>query len=149
MKKIFNELEHTADIAIEIYGKTLSALFRNTLTAFYSILFGLDDLSSLPKGQHEYQMMFEEHGLEELLHTFLSELNYLFTVKYTILHPVQNLMIRKAPNDKVILRLKAKAVQPVPKTLQEQAIEIKAVTLHQLKVRQEGNQFTAHIIFDI
>ena len=70
MKKIFNELEHTADIAIEVYGKTLSELFQNALTAFYSILFALDDLSSLPKGQDEFQMKLKEDDLETLLHTF-------------------------------------------------------------------------------
>ncbi len=149
MKKIFNELEHTADIAIEVYGKNLPELFQNALTAFYSILFGLDDLSSLPKGKKEYKMELKENDLEALLHTFLSELNYLFTVKYTILHPVQNLMIRRTEDKEITLRLKAKAVSPVPQALKEQAMEIKAVTLHQLKVWQKAGQFTAHIIFDI
>jgi SHS2 domain-containing protein len=149
MKKIFNELEHTADIAIEVYGKTLSELFQNALTAFYSILFALDDLSSLPKGQDEFQMKLKEDDLETLLHTFLSELNYLFTVKYTILYPVQELTIQSSKKDEITLELKARTVSPVPQALKEQAMEIKAVTLHQLKVRQEANQFTAHIIFDI
>jgi SHS2 domain-containing protein len=149
MKKIFNELEHTADIAIEVYGENLPELFQNALTAFYSILFGLDDLSSLPKGQDEYQMKLKENDLETLLHTFLSELNYLFTVKYTILYPVQELTIQSPAKDEVTLWLKAKAVSPVPQALKEQAIEIKAVTLHQLKVWQKAGQFTAHIIFDI
>lgn len=149
MKKIFNELEHTADIAIEVYGENLPELFQNALTAFYSILFGLDDLSSLPKGEKEHQMEFKEKNLEALLHAFLSELNYLFTVKYTILHPVQNLMIRQTEDEEITLQLKAKAVSPVPRALKEQAMEIKAVTLHQLKVWQKAGQFTAHIIFDI
>ncbi len=149
MKRIFNELEHTADLAIEIYGENLSELFRNARTAFYSILLGLDDLSVIPEGQRDYQIELKENDVETLLHSFLSELNYLFTVKSMLLHPVQNLAILPTEKEGVTLKLNAKAVFPVPQNLKEQALEIKAVTLHQFKIWQEKKHLTARVIFDV
>ncbi len=145
--QIFKEIEHKADIGIEIYGNSINQLFAHALIGFYCVLLDVKNLTLLPKSDSEYLMSLTENSAEILLVTFLNELNYLFLVKKVILFPVKNLEIDQTM--RINLNLKASEISNISNELLENATEIKAVTYHQLKIEKIDGRFIARIIFDV
>ena len=70
--KGFREIEHTADIGIEVWGNNLETLFLNAAQGMYSIVFG--ELKNTAKDCFSFSV--NEENPEDLLVAFLSELNY-------------------------------------------------------------------------
>lgn len=147
--QIFKEFEHRADIGIEVYGNSLEQLFEHALIGFYSILLGKNGFSHLPDSTEIRQLKLEDTSPETLLVSFLNELNYLFLVKRIILYPVKKLKIENNGHSSFTLSLRAKEINRISEKLFENALEIKAVTYHQLQIVEKNGQFAARLIFDI
>ncbi|HHE55498.1 MAG TPA: archease [Caldithrix abyssi] len=150
----FKEIEHTADLAIQIFGRNLEELFHNAHQGFYTIVFG--NFKKIQKMANASQdkcplktLQLEETSLEDLLHSFLSELNYHLQSKRTIFSPLLNLEIHQTSNG-ARLRINATELKLSSQFLAEADItEIKAVTYHGLKFVQENGLWSVTVIFDI
>jgi len=82
----FKEIEHTADLCIEVWGNNLEELFLQSASGMYSLIF-----NSIPTYAGEsIQISFNEENLEELLVSFLNELNY-----YIFFHEQLPMQIRQ------------------------------------------------------
>ena len=141
--KPFIEIEHTADTALRIYGNSLEELFINAAKGFYY-------LASVPvkKTSFAYRDIFiEENSIEDLLISFLNELNYYLMVHSNIFSEFKDLSIKKEKNN-WNLYCKGKTITLEADKLSD-IQEIKAVTYHQIEIENKDGIFSTQIIFDI
>jgi SHS2 domain-containing protein len=137
--KKFRFLDHTGDLGILVYGRNLEELFTNAGEAFFDII---TDLGRV-REDTEKTIRVENSNLEDLMVNWLGELLYL--------HDVDGLLFKSFSIDELLGgRLKARAKG---EAFQEERhvikTEIKAVTYHQLQVKEERGRWMARIIFDV
>ncbi len=137
--KHFEILDHTADIGIIVHGENLNALFENAGEAFFHLI---TDLKKV-KRRVERRVDIEGESLERLMVDWLSQLLYL--------HDVENLLLKGFKVDAVGQEgLKATVKgEPFQEGVHVIKTEVKAVTYHQIEVRQETGGWRAQVILDL
>ncbi len=137
--KRFEILNHTADIGIIVYGKSLKALFENAGKAFFHLIIDLRRV----KLREERKISIEGESLDRLMVDWLSELLYL--------HDVENLLFKEfkvASVGEGGLKAIAKG-EPFQEGVHAIKTEVKAVTYHRIEVRQEKGYWRAQVILDL
>ena len=137
--KRFEILDHTADIGIIVYGENLKSLFENAGEAFFHLI---TDLKKV-RLRTERKIEIGGESLERLMVDWLNELLYL--------HDVENLLFKRFNVESVGeegLRAKVKG-EFFQEGVHVIKTGVKAVTYHQLEVRQEKEGWRARIIFDL
>jgi len=139
MTKRFEILDHTADIGIIVHGENLKALFENAGEAFFHLI---TDLRKVRR-RTERRINLGGESLDRLMVDWLSELLYL--------HDVENLLFKGFDVESVGedgLRAIVKG-EPFQEGVHVIKTEVKAVTYHQIEVRQENGRWRAQVIFDL
>jgi SHS2 domain-containing protein len=139
MVKRFEILDHTADIGIIIHGENLKALFENAGEAFFHLI---TDLKKVNR-RVERNVKIKGESLDRLMVDWLSELLYL--------HDVENLLFKEFKVDSVGedgLKATVKG-EPFQEGVHAIKTEVKAVTYHQIEVRQENGGWRAQVILDL
>jgi len=139
MKKNFEVLDHTADIGLIVYGEDLKALFENAGEAFFHLI---TDLKKVRR-RIERRIHIERDSLDRLMVDWLSELLYL--------HEVENLLFKGFKVESVGeegLRAIVRG-EPFQEGVHVIKTVVKAVTYHQIEVRQKNGRWRAQIIFDL
>jgi len=139
MTKRFEILDHTADIGIIVHGENLKALFENAGEAFFRLI---TDLRKVRR-RTERRINLGGESLDRLIEDWLSELLYL--------HDVENLLFKGFKVESVGedgLRAIVKG-EPFQEGVHVIKTEVKAVTYHQIEVRQENGRWRAQVIFDL
>ena len=147
MVKDFEQLSHTADIKIRVYGNTLKELFRNALVGMFQSIGPrapgcmVEDerlvCKSLPE---KHTLDVESHDLESLLVDFLSEALYFSDVH------------NQAYLDAEIHEVDEKHIKATiygVKITGFEVVELKAVTYSELEIKQVDGIWQADIVFDI
>lgn len=135
----FREIEHTADLGIEVEGADLPGLFSAAGEALYQLI--ADPNGIEPK--KEIAVSAAGEGWEELFHAWLCELLAQFNLKGFV------------GKHCVVQHLEAHRVEALVRgeTLDLKRhrfhTEIKGVTYHGLKVWQEQGRWRAQVIFDV
>ena len=132
-------LDHTADLAIEVYGDTPEQLYENAGKALMHLM-----LSGKPVG-NAGTMTISVTGQDyaDLMVRWLGELLYLFEGDHLI------------PMTVTIQKLKPTYLEAGVETVPfdpdrvEIIYEIKAVTYHQIDVSRKAGRWVARVIFDI
>ena len=135
----FEILDHTADIGIIVHGENLKRLFENAGEAFFHLI---TDLRKV-KGRIERRVTIGAESLDRLMVDWLSELLYL--------HDVENLLFKGFNVDSVGeggLKAAVKG-EPFQEGVHVIKTEVKAVTYHQIEVRQENGGWRAQVILDL
>lgn len=147
MAKDFELIPHTADIKLRVYGKTLEDLFRNALIGMFQSVGPqgpqcekVDDrvVCSSLEYSHQIDVIAIDH--EALLVDFLSEALY-FSDIYD--EAYFDAAIELLTNTHL------KATVYGAKITGFEVVEIKAVTYHDLHIRQEDGLWVTEIVFDI
>lgn len=130
-------LEHTADIGIQAYGKTLAELYSNVAEGMFAIIYDVPD----GKGSESIALEIEGMDAEHLMVRWLSELLNLSREGWAF----ARFEISHIRERKIMARCHGvKHKQPLkPKT------EIKLVTYHGLKVERREEGYKAEVIFDV
>ena len=140
--KRYEFLEHTADVAVRVYGATLKELFTSAALAMFAVL--VAKKSNRPAAVlKEVSIEKNEETLEDLLKGWLDELLFYFSAQHLVLHRIKTLSVSE---DSVQAKILFDGFDPV---FYETKNEIKAVTYHELKVEKIRNRWRAHIIFDV
>jgi SHS2 domain-containing protein len=137
--KRYEVLDHTADIGLIVYGGDLKALFENAGGAFFHLI---TDLRKV-RCRIERRIHIGGESLERLIVDWLSELLYL--------HDVENLLFKAFEVESVGedgLKAVAKG-EPFQEGVHVIKTEVKAVTYHQIEVREEKGRWRAQIILDL
>lgn len=135
----FELRDHTADIALFVWGDTPGSLFCAAAEGLYATI------GELKAGQecHNVALSIEAGGVEYLLHDFLSELHYRFETA--------GVMLRKLAFDRLgdgRLEATAEAVV-VDRAASVFDREVKAVTLHEVAVLRRAGRYEVTLILDI
>jgi len=143
LKKRFEFLEHTADLYIAAYGKSLEEAFEN---AAYATFEGMTDLD---KVQPKLEDTVEVEGYDEhaLLYNWLEALLAKFDITGNLYSRFKIANINKTP---VGLKLKANIWgEPFNPQKHVSKVGIKAVTYHQMEIMKEPGLIAVKFILDI
>lgn len=130
--KVF-EVPHTADVAIDVHGRSLNELFLNAALGMLSIM----EVNSQEEDVGSEKLLLAENDHESLLVAFLSEILYLVEQKR---YP-SNIQV-KISGSHLESTFQCFSIISYNK-------EIKAVTFNQLNITQIDGQFQTRIVFDI
>jgi len=140
----FQEIDHTADVGLKIYGDNLSELFLHAAQGLFSLIcedeFPWDNRK---RSSNSVQIRLHSDSLEELFHDWLGELLYFHSTRKIIFTQYEIATVSSTA-------IKATAYG---KNYDENDIqhlqEIKAVTYHQLEVKETPAGYESQVIFDI
>lgn len=134
MEGDFQEIEHTADLAMRVRGRTLADLFVNAATGLYDLV------TDLRQMQAAVERAVEVTGLdvEALLVNWLNELLYMTEVDGLMFGQFE--IVELGPG-----RLRAVARGQVGAPLRKY---VKAATFHDLHIRQVGDGYETTIVLD-
>ena len=131
----FEEIDHTADVRIRVFGSTAEELFEGAAAGMFSLITDLARVK--PVGEIEVRVSADD--LLGLMVAWLSEL--------LVLHETQNILLGEFQVRLDGLALDGKAWgEMIDKGRHELKLAIKAVTYHRLTVDPERG--VAEVIFD-
>jgi len=135
--KRFEFIEHTADIGLVAYGKTLAGAFANAAYGLFSIIAELDAVRETESRQVE----IIEEDWEGLLFEWLNSLIYFFDVEMLLFKRFDIIEIDGSHLQAIC---HGEKYDPSRHHLKS---GVKSATYHMLKVDREKNQ--VQVIFDI
>jgi SHS2 domain-containing protein len=140
---MFKVISHTADVGLQLKAPTLEKLFEDAALGLKYCLVENGDVES----KESKDIVLTYHSPEELMVQWLNELNYLATVHSWILNEVKNIkIVSKNSGWSITSTILG---ENLDFDRHEIAIDIKAVTYHQLKIEQVEGMFTTRLFFDI
>ena len=143
LKKRFEFLEHTADVYVAAYGKTLEEAFENAALATFETM--TDTKKVEPKVEDKIEV--EGHDEQSLLYNWLEELIVKFETTEDLYSRFEISSIRKGPNGlKMKARIWGEHFNP---NKHPQKVGIKAVTYHQMEILKKPKAVTVKFILDI
>lgn len=136
----FSMLDHTGDIGLLLTATSLTALFRQAALGFYSVL--LVDPESV-KTDERSEFVLKEVCREELLVSWLTELNYRFNVHQELYCDFDLQIV----DNRLLAKLAGEKFDPARHLV---AREIKAITFHELQINEvTAGHWQGQVIFDI
>ncbi|MGA1867816.1 MAG: archease [bacterium] len=137
--KSYEYINHTADIGMRAYGRSLRELVQHAGEGFINLI---TDREKIGESLEEH-IVVSAVSIEDLIIEWLNELNYLFEVK-TLLF--KRFLIDITADTALDACCRGERYDP---DRHEIKTLIKAVTYHKLKVEKRGSVWEACIIFDI
>ncbi|MBN1154941.1 archease [candidate division KSB1 bacterium] len=133
------QIEHTGDIGIKIFGNSAQELFANAAYGMFDVMVDISEL------EHNVSETIDvaADNYEELLVTWLTELNYIFISENRIFDKFE---ITRFKNFELSSIISGDTFDPRKREIYS---EIKAITYHELYVKQNGDKWEAQVIFDI
>jgi SHS2 domain-containing protein len=154
----YESVDHTADAGIMVRARTLAGLFVNAAFGLFDTIANLDGV----KPDHKRCIEAEGVDLEDLLVQWLSGLNFLFQTERILFSEFRVLRIAGSGIDSVrsgagppvteggVLRLEAEIFgQAFDPQQHEIRADVKAVTHHDLYIREGEAGWEARVIFDV
>ncbi len=129
------ELEHTADWALEVWAPDLGTLLEEAARGMYDLL-GIETDRTAPRQQRRLEL--EPPDREAAIVELLGELLYLLETEHIAFEPLT-----------IDVRGGSLTAELVGAPVLDQTKEIKAVTYHQLEVRDTPSGVEATVVFDV
>jgi len=137
-------LEHTADIYVEISGKSISELFLHATKGFSELLAPARLLEG-PPDDFSLTWKFNGDGYDDLLMSWLKEMLYYSQVEGIV---VTSADIHVLTPEVIEATIRGKELNS-EEWLDEADAEIKAVTYHNFRVGEVPGGYKAWVVFDI
>jgi len=122
-----------------VYGKTVNELFNNAAFAVFDMLTDLDRVRAI----EERNITVEGEGWEDLLVNYLREVLYLFNGEGFLLKEFSIMEIEPRHLEG---KVSGEMFDPLKHIMNK---EIKAVTYHQITVRETPDRWVGRVIFDV
>jgi SHS2 domain-containing protein len=139
VRQKYEYIEHTGDLGFKAYGTTREALFSHAAEAFFEALVRLETVQE----KEERLIEVEADALDDLMVGWLGELLFLFDTETLLLRRFE---ITHMKDRSLKATVSGELMDP---TRHEIKTGIKAVTYHQLYVRQRAGIWEAQVILDI
>lgn len=139
MTRAFEILDHTADIGVRAFGRTLPQVYENAARGMLALMVRPESVRPVAVDDVEV----EGDDAVDLLVTWLHELLFRFDARKQVFAEV---MVETVTTRHLRAKLKGEALDL---TRHELIREIKAVTYHGARVDQEGDGWVAEVLFDI
>ena len=141
--KHFEYLEHTADLYIAAYGRSLEEAFENAAAAMFE---GMTD-SAKVKPKREDRIEVEGYDEQALLYNWLEALLVKFDVTGNL---YSRFRVEKIEKTSKGFKLKARVWgETFDKEKHLSKVGVKAVTYHQMEIIKQPNLVTLRFILDI
>lgn len=142
LTETYTYLDHTGDLGIRAYGRTLKQLFTH---AAHGLLESIADANTIDEAT-QIKIELTAGSLEDLMVAWLDELNFRHEVEEMFFRRVD---IRSISEQPPALSAVARG-EPVNFNKHVVYTEIKSVTYHQLSVEQmPDGSWIAQVIFDL
>ncbi|MEW6142994.1 MAG: archease [Chloroflexota bacterium] len=139
MTKLFKTIDHTADIGIVAYGRTLKDLFSNAAAALFSLISDLESVRTI----ETQAIVVTAPDRESLLVRWLNELVYLWDTEHLLFSRFK--ILRLTPQ-----RLEAKCFgERLDLSRHLVHRDVKAATYHMLQIIRDNRGYRTRVIFDI
>jgi SHS2 domain-containing protein len=135
----FETFEHTADLGLRVRADDVNTLFADAACGLFSMI--VPDLDSVRPSQ-AVSISLPGELSELLLFDWLNELLYTYEVRHLLLCQFE------VRFDSTGLTATAKG-EPIDRTRHVLDHEVKAITYHGLKLKQQGGRWLAEVIVDI
>jgi SHS2 domain-containing protein len=143
LTKRFEFLEHTADLYIAAYGRSLEEAFENAASAMFE---GMTDLTKVqPKLEDEVEV--EGYDEQALLYNWLEALLVKFDVTGIL---YSRFKVEKIEKKAQCFKMKAHIWgEPFNKEKHLSKVGVKAVTYHRMEIIKQPDLVTVKFILDI
>jgi SHS2 domain-containing protein len=135
----FRFLDHTGDLGVKVYGHSLENLFENAGQALFYVL--TDPSKVREKVEREITLSYSD--LEILMVDWLSELLYVHDVERLLFKRFE---VRKMAEGGFRAGAWGEFFQEERHVIRT---AVKAVTFHQLEVKQQQDRWHARVVFDL
>jgi SHS2 domain-containing protein len=135
----YEQIEHTGDIGIKIFGDSLKELMINAASAMFDVMLDIAE----PKTNLAEEIVITGDNLDELLVNWLSELNYIFITEQKVFTKFD---IARITNNEISATALGEKYDPHRHQIK---LEIKAITYHEIYIKQVKEKWEAQVIFDI
>jgi len=130
----YQEIEHTADWELHVWAPDLPALLEQAARGTYALMAAC--LQSSPRQSRRFEIDYQDR--ESLLVSFLAELLLLYELE-NLGFDTFNLQIE---GERLIANVSGAPLESIAK-------EIKAVTYHNLVIRETALGLEANVVFDV
>ena len=139
MEQKYEFIEHTADLGFKVFGATLEALFAHAAEAFFAALVDPETI----KERTERSIRTQAAALDDLMLNWLDEFLYLYDTEGFLfrrfhIQPIRGNHIEASASGEIL-----------DPARHEIRAGIKAVTYHQLYVKEKNGLWEAQVILDI
>ena len=135
----YRYLDHTSDLGMEIYGKTLRELFANGAYALFDTITDLKAVAS----SEQREVRLKAAQLEDLFLDWLRELLFLFATEFFM---AKEVTITGCSDRRIEAEVRGERFDPGRHRIK---IEIKTPTYHMFKIEKSKTGYRAAVIFDV
>lgn len=140
MAKKFEFLEHTADIKMRVFGKTREEIFENAVLGMAELQSSkLKSQSSKPQFKTQKFIKVKSQNPEILLVDFLSAVLTQSAIEHAVFSKAK---IAKLTNTEIFAEIFGAKIEKFDE-------DIKAVTYHNVEVKQKNDRWEAMVLFDV
>ena len=139
MPKQYEFIEHTADLGFKAYGATLEELFTHAAEAFFEAMVSRENVSE----ETERCIEVEADAPDDLMVSWLGELLYLFDTERLVF---KRFDVKRIDNNRLEANAWGEVFDPARHEIKS---GIKAVTYHQLYVKENDGSWEAQVILDV
>lgn len=137
----YEYINHTADLKVRAYGKTLEEAFTNAAIGGFDFL---TDTSKIKK-KIEKKISIKSKRIEALLYDFIEELLFLLDTEAFIISGFKDMKIKQEKNK---FELTAVAQGDNYKNYEVKG-DIKSITYSEMKIHKEKAGFVIDVVLDI
>ncbi len=140
--KGYEYFDHTADVGIYAYGKTIEELFVNAALALSDQMVNIAHLSS----SMVKTLSLSATSEEKLLYDFLEEIVYLKDSENILFSDFKLKIKKEKGHVSLIATLKGDPINPKKQELRN---DVKAITMHLFTIEKINEGYKATVIIDI
>ena len=137
--KAYELIDHTADIGVRAFGRTLEELFRNAAIGMFEIIADLDSICTV----ESKMIQLTAQNVEDLYLSWHQELLFRSAVDRCV---YKEFTFDTLSETELKATVRGERFHPERQSLKK---EVKAVTYHELKVQKTGEGWIGEVIFDI
>ena len=138
-------LDHTADIQLHAWGKTLEEAFEQQVLAVMGLVTEAQTVDVHSPAAHRRQVAAEGHDVQSLLYNFLDEWLFQFNADLFVCRRLKIISL-----DRTNWRIKSVGIgEPFELGRHPQGIEVKAITYSALRVTEEPERTDVLVIVDV
>ena len=139
MQPGYTILDHPSDLGIEARGRTLAEAFEQAAIGLMSIIV---DCSFVERSVSR-QVTLVASGSDQLLVKWLSEILYLYDGKHFV---CSEFIVSNLRETALTATVSGEMLDPKKHTTK---LDVKAITYHQLSVREESKEVVVQVFLDI
>lgn len=136
-------IPHTADLALAVSGENLEEVLRAAALGLWSVSWDVRHV----RPEQSWEITAEGRDAETLLVNFLNELIFRHETDRVVWRKLERLVVEEDPGGGLRVRAVAKGE---PLGLHHRLRrEVKAATLHGLRIARRGGRLRAQVVFDL